>query len=177
MESIKISAAEFREKIRTGQISVDGKGKLVQNELLPEYKAMLEENQKIKIKIKPKGSTRDNKYNNTIVEYNGYKYQSKKEAQYAMNLDHELNSGHIDYWKKQVKFKCEVHGIHVCNYFLDFEVGRKQGIEYIDVKGVQTDVFKLKKRLVEALKWDYNAKKNCYVSSSNGKLQIKLSLR
>jgi hypothetical protein len=171
-----ISAEEFREKIRTGQISVTKNGRLKENELLPEYKALLD-TKGMEIKLKLKGSTRDNKYNNQIVEYNGYKYQSKKEADYARGLDFGLKAGTVEYWKGQVKFKCEVNGTHVCNYFLDFEVGRPSAVEYIDVKGVQTDVFKLKKRLVEALNWKYDEKKKCYISCPDGPLKVKILLR
>ena len=173
MSGIKLSAKEFREKINTGQLSINNKGRIVQNELIPEYKEMLE---KKGLKIKLKGSTRDNKYNNVIVEYNGNKYQSKKECEYAKNLDLKLKAKQIDYWKGQVKFKCEVIGTHVCNYYLDFEFGQEGISRYIDVKGVQTDVFKLKKRLVEALKWTWNEDKQCYISSDTGKIKVKIEL-
>jgi hypothetical protein len=69
-------------------------------------------------------------------------------------------SGEIKDFEIQVKFDIRINEIHIANYFLDFLVINNDGSkEYIDVKGqdkktkkwITTDVFQLKKKLVEAI--------------------------
>lgn len=91
-----------------------------------------------------------NKYNNTWTEYNGVKYQSKKEANYAAELDLLKKAGEVKEWKRQKRFEITKRGKHICYYYIDFEVLTKKGIEYIDIKGFKTNIYKLKKKLVEA---------------------------
>lgn len=96
------------------------------------------------------------KYGNTRTEYNGRVYDSKKEADYARTLEslrHAHDIGHrvvrIEY---QVPYKITAKQKVVATYFADFRVtygDLRQ--EVIDVNGVRTAVFILKKKLVEAL--------------------------
>src|SRR4051812_19963996 len=94
-----------------------------------------------------------NKYKNTRTEYNGFKYASAKEARYAQNLDilkkAQGNTKVLSY-VQQMPFVIEVKGIRICKYLLDFMVSYPDRIEYIDVKGMRTPVYKIKKKLVEA---------------------------
>jgi hypothetical protein len=54
--------------------------------------------------------------------------------------------------KEQFPFVCTVNGVKICTYLCDFAIEYADGrIEYVDVKGVSTDVFRIKKKLVEAL--------------------------
>ena len=50
------------------------------------------------------------------------------------------------------QFPCFVEGKKICTYIADFKYKNVKGEEVIeDTKGVLTDVFKLKKKLVEAI--------------------------
>lgn len=94
------------------------------------------------------------KYNNKRTEYNGKIYMSKKEAGYARTLDalkwaKDPKEKVLSY-KTQVPFEIKIKKIHICNYIADFVVKYKDRIEVVDVKGFRTDIYKLKKKLVEA---------------------------
>jgi len=97
-----------------------------------------------------------NKYNAKRTEYNGRTYHSKKEADYATQLDMQRHAQNpkdkVIKWIPQVKFAISINEKHICNYYLDFTVFYGDGhVEHIDVKGVKTPVYKLKKKCVEAL--------------------------
>jgi len=53
--------------------------------------------------------------------------------------------------KEQVPYELVIGSNKICKYLLDFEVIYADGrTEYVDVKGISTDVYKIKKKLVEA---------------------------
>lgn len=57
----------------------------------------------------------------------------------------------LDY-KTQVKYPIEVNGFKICTYILDFMVQYCDGrIEHVDVKGYITPIYRIKKKLVEAM--------------------------
>lgn len=96
------------------------------------------------------------KYHNKPTRYNGRRFMSKKEAEYAQMLDVLRNSTapthkvvDVQY---QVRFPLRVDDQLIATFILDFivtyEDGRK---EYVDVKGAITEVYTIKKRLFEAL--------------------------
>lgn len=92
------------------------------------------------------------KYGNKKTWYNNVLYDSKAEAKYASDLDLRLRGKDILAWDRQIKFPIVINGKKVCTYVCDFVVTNKdKTVEYIDVKGVETDVFILKKKLVEAI--------------------------
>jgi len=105
-----------------------------------------------------------NKYHNKITEYNGVKYHSKKEAQFAKELDLKENGGLIVSWDRQSMIQITVNKKPVCKMYLDFRVvhwknnsEKKTNIEYIELKGgraTQTPVFKLKWKLLQATRPD-----------------------
>jgi len=100
-----------------------------------------------------------NKYHNKWTEYNGKKYQSKKEAEYARDLDFRINAGEILDWRPQQRIPIEVNGVHIAYYICDFVIWEKDGTQrYVDIKGMRSgppyQMFKLKKKLVEALNPD-----------------------
>lgn len=93
------------------------------------------------------------KYKNKTQNYNGVKYDSIKEAQYAEELDWLIKSGEIKSWDRQVKIDLRVNGIHIANYFCDFRVINKfGGVEYHEVKGMILPLWQMKWKLLEALK-------------------------
>jgi len=88
------------------------------------------------------------KYNATRTEYNGVKYDSKREAEYACTLDMLKQAGEVVQWLRQIPFYLPGGVRYVC----DFEVFWANGtVEFIDVKGMETATFKQKKKQVEAL--------------------------
>lgn len=100
------------------------------------------------------------KYGNNKVEIDGFVFDSSKEAKFYSELKLRKKANQILDFERQVKFEIVVNGIHIANYFLDFKVIHNANkIEYIDVKGqdsktkkwIKTDVFQLKKKLVEAI--------------------------
>lgn len=99
-----------------------------------------------------KQNPRQSKYGNTRTYYNGRTYDSKAEAKRAGELDILLRAGHIKSWEPQPKFEIVVNEKKICTYRADFKVEYPDGTTEIeDVKGVRTPVYKLKKKLVEAL--------------------------
>lgn len=91
------------------------------------------------------------KYKNVKQTYNGYSYMSKLEAQQAFELDCRLKAKEIISWERQVKIDLQAYGKHICNYYIDFVATRKDGVkEYIEVKGFETDVFKIKYKMFKA---------------------------
>jgi hypothetical protein len=95
------------------------------------------------------------KYGNKETEYRGVKYHSKKEAEYAMLLDTLFKASNIKdrvvNYERQVPFKIYLNEKYICKYLADFVVKYADGREeVIDVKGVLTQTYKLKKKLVQA---------------------------
>jgi len=92
-----------------------------------------------------------NKYGAKKSTYNGYNYDSKFESQIAQDLDLRLKAGDIKEVKKQVKIDLQAYGKHITNYFIDFVIVLNDGTnEYIEVKGYETDVWKMKWKMFEA---------------------------
>lgn len=94
---------------------------------------------------------RGSKYGAKTQQYEGRTYHSKKEAGYAASLDLLKKAGEIQGWEPQVKVSLDVNGRHICNYYCDFKVTMKDGsIELHEVKGFCTEVYRLKRLLLEA---------------------------
>ena len=100
------------------------------------------------------------KYRAIKTEVDGIMFDSKKEAGRYVELKKRLDAGIIQDLKLQPKFDCIINGKKICTYRADFEyllvdeIGPQGQISYYvveDVKGYKTDVYKLKKKLVEAL--------------------------
>lgn len=92
-----------------------------------------------------------NKYNAKKQEYGGVKYDSKFEAKYAEDLDWQLQAGELIEVKRQVKIPLKVNGVLITNYYCDFRVVDKHGqVKYIEVKGFETEVYRIKKKLFVA---------------------------
>jgi hypothetical protein len=105
-------------------------------------------------------SRKKNKYRNQKVEVDGITFHSRKEANFYSDLLIKKNAKLITDFERQVQYDIRVNDIHIAKYFLDFKVINLDGsINYYDVKGkdkvsgkwITTDVFALKKKLVEAI--------------------------
>lgn len=88
------------------------------------------------------------KYGNKKVEINGHKFDSKKEANYYLYLLSEQQADRVTMFLMQAPLALP-GGV---KYIVDFVVFRADGsVEWVDVKGMRTAMYKLKKRQVEAL--------------------------
>ncbi len=92
------------------------------------------------------------KYRNRICEYNGNKFDSKKELDRYLELLILERAGEIKYIELQPCFRIEINGKLICKYYADFRYFDVKKNRYIveDVKGMRTDVYRIKKKLVEA---------------------------
>lgn len=100
------------------------------------------------------------KYNSvaTTLTIDGerHTYHSRYESGYAKMLHGLKAAGKLEYVKEQVRYKMAVGGRHICTHLPDFEVGviRPGGIvqtKVVEAKGYKTDVYRLKRKLFEAL--------------------------
>lgn len=93
-----------------------------------------------------------NKYGAIKVKLDGYVFDSKLEAARYKFLRELETAGAVSDIEVHPPFPCFVEGKKICLYKADFRYKNAQGEEVVeDTKGIQTDVFKLKKKLVEAL--------------------------
>ena len=92
-----------------------------------------------------------NKYHAKSTEYGGVVYHSKLEAAYAEELDWRVHAKDIKSWDRQVKLPLKVNGMLIANYYLDFIVTHNNGTkEFVEVKGHETEVWKMKWKILEA---------------------------
>jgi hypothetical protein len=101
------------------------------------------------------------KFKNKKVKLDGYTFDSLAEAKhYQHSLLPRFKSGEITHLEVHPRFKCMINGVKICDYIADFsyinvkEIGLQGqiGCQVVeDVKGFKTDVYKLKKKLVEAI--------------------------
>lgn len=96
------------------------------------------------------------KYGNKVFVADGLTFDSKKEYQRWEVLQEELKRGEISELRRQVWFVlldgCEVDGVRQrpIRYRADF-VYNRNGVEVVeDVKGVRTEVFRLKEKMFAA---------------------------
>jgi hypothetical protein len=96
-----------------------------------------------------------NKYSAIKTEYKGGKYDSKKEAQYAMYLDSELRQKKIKAWEAHKRIDLYgKNGSKICSYIADFIITHNDDtIEILDTKckATETPVFKIKWKMLEDL--------------------------
>lgn len=92
------------------------------------------------------------KFSNVKTAGAGGLYHSKLEQRYGAELDLRKRAGDIKEWERQVRISLDVNGAHICNYYIDFVITHNDGTkEYVEVKGFETDTWRLKWKLFEAL--------------------------
>lgn len=104
-------------------------------------------------RARPKQKPR--KYRNQPVVVDGRRYDSKREAAYCENLIVLEAAGKIGGLEFQKRFQLlGPKGELICTYVADaaFWDHEQDRFRVIDVKGVETDVFKLKRKMMLALK-------------------------
>ena len=93
-----------------------------------------------------------NKYGAKPTIYNGIKYHSKFEAEYAQKLDWRVKAKDIKCWGRQTKIGLSVNDKHICNYFIDFTIiHNDKTVEQVEIKGMETATWKLKWKLFLAI--------------------------
>ena len=96
-----------------------------------------------------------NKYRAKKTVVDGITFDSKAESERYKKLKERADKEEITHLELQPKFKCEIGGKLICTYKADFRYfeqtlsGTRLVVE--DVKGFKTPVYRLKKKLVEAL--------------------------
>lgn len=91
---------------------------------------------------------RVNKFGNVATTVDGIKFASKKEARYYDQLKLRQAAGEVEYWLRQVPVHLPGGTRYVID-FLVFFVDRARLPEFVDVKGRETALFRVKKREVE----------------------------
>lgn len=94
---------------------------------------------------------RGNKYGAIKVKTAEGTFDSKAELARWQWLQQELKEGRITGLKRQVEYSLDVNGKHICKYRADFVLTLPDGrIVVDDYKGMVTDAFRLKAKLMEA---------------------------
>lgn len=99
------------------------------------------------IKVPEKQTKPKSKYNSKKISVDGITFDSQAEANYYCQLKILLKAGEIDGFCRQARFVITEgkNGEKGTEYVTDFVVFLPDGkYRIIDVKGVKTDVFKLK---------------------------------
>ena len=91
------------------------------------------------------------KYKAVKTEVDGIVFDSKREAARYMELRLLERAGKISHLELQPAFECRIDGKKICTYKADFKYFTAKECVVEDVKGVKTPVYRLKKKLVEAL--------------------------
>ena len=93
------------------------------------------------------------KYNAIKTEVDGYIFASRREAARYSELRILEKAGEIIDLELQPHYPCTVNGKLICKYIADFRyTSVKRGNVVIeDAKGFKTPVYRLKKKMVEAI--------------------------
>ena len=102
-----------------------------------------------------KGKSTRNKFGAVRSEAKGEHYDSKHEMRAITDLRYLMESGEADFedLRRQVDFPFVVNGVKICTYKADAVVTIKDtGKQRVfEPKGFRTDVYRIKKRLMQAL--------------------------
>lgn len=92
-----------------------------------------------------------NKYHAKSTMFEGQVYHSKLEAAYASELQLRVKAKDIKSWDRQVKLDLRVNGVHICHYYMDFVITHNDDSkEYVECKGLEMEVWKMKWKILEA---------------------------
>jgi hypothetical protein len=86
------------------------------------------------------------KYNAKPTEVDGIRFDSKKEAEYYSTLKLRVKAGDVLFFLRQVPIHLP-GGTKLVIDFLEFHADGS--VHFVDVKGHETDAFKIKRREVE----------------------------
>ncbi len=111
------------------------------------------------------GETKDrppakSKYNARKTTVDGITFDSAFKAERYSELVLLQRAGHITDLRLQVPFDLAINGVKVCKYIADF-VYVEYGKEIVeDVKGMATDVYRIKRKLMLVLLKSISSKRN-----------------
>lgn len=91
------------------------------------------------------------KYRNKKTVVDGITFDSQKEAKRYQELKLMQMAGAISNLELQKKYSIDINGVHVCFYVADFAYVENGESVTEDVKGVKTDVYKIKRLLMWAV--------------------------
>lgn len=95
------------------------------------------------------------KYRAVATVVDGLRFDSKKEARRWQELQLLERSGGISLLRRQVAIPLVVCGVKVATYRADFTYSLGGQLVVEDAKGYQTDIFKLKWKIVQILHPDW----------------------
>ena len=88
------------------------------------------------------------KFNAKKTELDGIRFDSKKEARYYQTLKLKVKAGIVLFFLRQVPFDLPGN----VKYRVDFQEFHADGtVHFVDVKGIKTDTYIMKKKMVEDL--------------------------
>lgn len=96
----------------------------------------------------PCEAPKESKFHSVITEALGIKFHSKKEARYFLELVCRQKAGEILYFLRQVPFDLPGGVKHVVDFML---VKADGSIEFVEVKGRDLPMGKMKRKMVEDL--------------------------
>jgi hypothetical protein len=88
------------------------------------------------------------KFNAKRCERDGVKFASKAERTYYDKLEILKKAGEVLFFLTQVPIRLPGGTKYVCDFVVFYTDGL---VRFVDVKGIETDSFKIKKREVEAI--------------------------
>lgn len=98
------------------------------------------------------GKRRWTKYGNARTEFDGITFDSKGEAGRWQELKLLERAGQITDLRRQVTYRLDVNGLHVCRYVADFAYTDAQAEPVTeDYKGVLTPACRIKLKLMRAI--------------------------
>lgn len=87
------------------------------------------------------------KFGAVRTEVDGRKFDSKAEARFAAKLDKMQEAGEVLFYLRQTRFDLPGGIFYKADFTVFFSDGRT---EFVDVKGIETQEFKLKRKLLES---------------------------
>ena len=90
------------------------------------------------------------KYNATRASFQGKVYDSALERNDAIWLATLVKDGKITDLKEQVRYRIFIGEKHICDSIVDFQYRIGDRLIWHETKGFPTDVWKLKKKMIEA---------------------------
>jgi len=118
------------------------------------------------------------KYGSKKTEIDGIKFDSKAEAKYYEQLKWLQEHKQILFFRKQPRyllqeaFEKDGKSYRKIEYIADFEVHHLDGtIEVVDVKGIETEAFKIKRKLFEK-KYPHKLSLITYVKKYGGWIEL-----
>lgn len=92
------------------------------------------------------------KYRAKPMVFDGHRFDSTAEAKYYAELKLRERAGELSEIEVHPEFSVNINGIHVCMVVIDFaylDCHRRK--HFIDVKGIDTPLSKLKRKLIFAV--------------------------